>query len=119
MSCYLLPFQIAACFADRGKDFGGDPAAETLCRGKLAGEDQGIEAGFVDQYTRGSVDGERIVHRSVLAINVVTDGLLGVAVAQGLGYVFADKPGLAGKGDGTDGAELRALKRCNIKVTFW
>ena len=39
---------IAAGFADGGKHFGGDPLLELLGFRFAAAEDQGVEAGFVD-----------------------------------------------------------------------
>lgn len=77
---------------------------KSACLRQFAGEDRGVESALVDQYRRGSIDGERFVHRLVLMVYMVADGLLWIpatpdrqayplvvgtsALNQGSGFVF-------------------------------
>ena len=62
---------------------GGHPALERLRLRQLRGEDEGVEAGLVDE--RGSLHttrGGHFVHPFVFGFNVNSDNLSGIAVPQ-------------------------------------
>lgn len=103
---------IATCSADCRQHFRCHPALELLCCGQLAGENEGIEARFVDDYgILNSSDGvtNRYPIGLIFIINMISDCFTGIAVSQYLSHILTDEPRLAVDCQGANLTKLAVL----------
>ena len=102
---------IATCSADCRQHFRCHPALELLCCGQLAGEDEGIEARFVDDYhllcsTKGALNWGVLF---VFIINMWHNGISWLCISQYLSHILTDEPGLPVDCQGADLTKLAVL----------
>ena len=104
---------------DAGQHLGCDPALEALRRRQLAGENQTVQAGFVDdsQLLRAA-RGVAFCYSLVFLIHALRQCVSGVAVAENLGHVSADEIRLAVYGQRAHRAELVIVKNLTLVHPF-
>lgn len=87
---------VASSPADVGKHLSSYPPLELLRRGELAGKDKGVQTALVnDGYFLGSAGGGQIDNPFIFLVNVLSNSLCSVSVAQHRCHILAHKPGFS------------------------
>ena len=103
--------EVGAGLADGWKDVGCDPMLKLTSGWELTGEDQGIEAGLVDDRNiLGSAKGVAFCYPLVFRVNSLGQSVPAVCVPKDRGDIFSDEPGFTVNGDGTQVPELGVIE---------
>ena len=107
---------VSAVLADGRQHLAGHPALEGLGLGHLAGQNQAVQAAFVDnEHFLLTGGGDCFGHPFVLGVNMVADSTLGILVPKRHGNVLADEPRCAVDLDGAHLPEL-GISECGQVV---
>ena len=111
---------IRAVLADGGQHLGRHPALELFCTFQLAGEDERVKAGFVDDNNiLLSAGGHHFSDPFVLIVNVLGNSIiqrLPLAIAQRHRNVSAHEPRFAVHAQGAQFTELRVFKDHQVVI---
>ena len=112
--------EIGSVLPDSGDNVVRNPTLELLCRGELAGEDEGIEAALIDDshglFSRGR---RNLRHPFIVTVNVFEQRISRVAIPQRSRHIPAYEPRLTVDDGRSDAAELLIGKYLNLVAHFF